>query len=207
MITQDKGKNRENIKLLSPKHSGKISVEEAISKRRSIREFKNEALTLSEISQILWSAYGITNRMGFRTIPSAGALCPLEIYLVAGNTNNLPAGIYKYQPETNTLITIQLGDKRIELCKASLEQECVKDAAIVIIISAVYERTTGRYGQRGIRYVFMEVGHAAQNIYLQSTALNLGTVSIGAFHDDKVKKILNLPEKEEPLLLMPIGKI
>jgi len=200
-------KNQESIKLPPPKFTGELSVEKAILKRKSVREYKDESLTLREISQLLWSAQGIKGTIGFRTVPSAGALYPLEIYLLAGNVKDLPAGIYKYKTDTHELTLILKGDKRTDLCNASLGQECVKDGAVVIIISAVYERTTKKYGQRGLRYVLNEVGHTAQNIYLQATSLNLGTVLVGAFIDDKVKKILNLPDNEEPLGIMPIGKI
>ncbi|MBA3061290.1 MAG: SagB/ThcOx family dehydrogenase, partial [Nitrospirae bacterium] len=98
------------------------------------------------------------------------------------------------------------GDKRTELCNAALDQPSVKDAAAVIVFSAVYKRTTGKYREKGIRYVHIEVGHAAQNIYLQAVSLNLGTVVIGAFDDEEVKKIMNIGDKEQPLYIMPVGK-
>ncbi|MGB9857319.1 MAG: SagB/ThcOx family dehydrogenase [Dictyoglomaceae bacterium] len=195
------------VKLPEPRYKSNVSIEEALLKRRSIRNYKNEPLTLFEISQILWSAQGITDKkMGFRTTPSAGALYPLEIYVVAGKVKDLEAGVYKYRPETHDIILVLKGDKRKELYNASLRQEWVRDAPLIIVISAIFERTTVKYGERGIRYVYMEAGHCAQNIYLQCVSLNLGTVSVGAFHDEEVKKILNLERKEFPLYLMPVGR-
>lgn len=196
----------ETIKLPRPKYESTTSVEKALLKRRSIRQFKDESLTLIEVSQLLWSSQGITNPQGFRTAPSAGALYPLEVYLVAGNVDKLPAGIYKYKPDGHKLKRIAKEDKRAELCKAVLGQRCVKDAPMVMVFSAVYERTTWKYGERGIRYVHIEVGHAAQNVYLQTVSLDLGTVVVGAFSDDKVKKIIGMPATEHPLYIMPVGK-
>jgi SagB-type dehydrogenase family enzyme len=196
----------EIIRLPEPEYDSKTSVEKALLERRAVRDYKDVPLTLAEVGQLLWAAQGITDRRGFRTAPSAGALYPLELYIVAGNVNNLPDGIYKYRPYGHELMRVAQGDKRIELCNAALGQAPVRDAAAVIVFSAVYERTTGKYGQRGIQYVYMEVGHAAQNICLQTASLNLGTVTIGAFYDDTVKRILNMPEKEEPLYIVAVGR-
>jgi len=196
----------ERIKLPEPKYDSKTSVEKALLERRSVRDFTNEPLTLPEISQILWAAQGITSSGGLRTAPSAGALYPLELYVAVGNVNNLQSGIYKYIPQSHELLRIVKGDRRTELCKAALGQSAIKDAPAIIVLSAVYERTTGKYGERGIRYVHIEIGHAAQNVYLQAVSLNLGTVVIGAFDDDRVKKVMNMEDKERPLYLMPVGK-
>lgn len=197
----------EIIKLSKPKYDSKTSVEKTLLERRSIREYKDTPLTIEEVSQLLWSAQGITTPQGFRTAPSAGALYPLELYIVVGKVTNLSAGIYKYKPHSHELMLITKGDKRTELCNAALGQSCIKDGAINIVFSAVYERVTKRYGERGIRYVHMEVGHSAQNVSLQAISLNLGTVVIGAFYDDKVKKVMNMPDEEEPLYIMPVGRV
>jgi|YNPMSStandDraft_1061717.scaffolds.fasta_scaffold05741_5 SagB-type dehydrogenase family enzyme len=195
------------IKLPEPRKKSNTSLEEALLKRRSIREYKEESLSLEEISQILWAGQGITDPQGLRTAPSAGALYPLEIYLNVSNVNNLKEGIYKYNPQNHELIQIKEGDKKIEIYNSGLQQSAIKNAPLIIIISAVFEKTTSKYGERGIRYVYMEAGHCAQNIYLQATALNLGTVTIGAFDDEKIKQILEFKNNEQPLYLMPIGKI
>lgn len=207
------------IKLPAPEKDSETSIEEALLERRSIREYKDEPLTLDEVSQLLWAAQGVTDPRGFRTAPSAGATYPLEVYVVVGNVNNLSEGVYKYKPHEHELVRVAEGDKREELCDAALGQRWVEEGAIVIVFSAVYERTTGRYKTpvrdertgasylRGIRYVHMEVGHAAQNVYLQAESLKLGTVVVGAFSDDKVKKIVNMPEEERPLYIMPVGRV
>jgi SagB-type dehydrogenase family enzyme len=194
------------IKLPEPKIDGKMSVEAALLARRSVREYKNEPLSLEEISQLLWAAQGITGRRMFRTAPSAGALYPLEVYVVAGNVTGLPAGIYKYRMQNHEMVRVGEGDKRSELTSAALGQSCIRSASAVIVFSAVYARTTGKYGERGVRYVHMEVGHAAQNVGLQAVALNLGTVMIGAFLDRDVKRVVQMPEGEEPLYLLPVGR-
>jgi SagB-type dehydrogenase family enzyme len=164
-------------------------------------------LTLVEVSQLLWAAQGINRPGGYRTAPSAGALYPLELYLVSGQVDQLPSGVYRYHPENNSLEQLMLGDFRRELSQAALNQESVQDAPAVILISAIYQRTTGKYGERGIQYVHMEVGSAAENVYLQAVSLNIGTVIIGAFHDDQVKSLLKLDVQEQPLCLLPVGKI
>jgi SagB-type dehydrogenase family enzyme len=141
-----------------------------------------------------------------RTAPSAGALFPLEIYIVAGNVTGLAKGIYKYRPHVHELVKVAGQDVRKELSRAALEQESLRDAPAVIVFSAVIERTSVKYGTRSTRYVQMEVGHAAQNVFLQATALNLGTVVVGAFYDDDVKKVLGMDAKESALYLMPVGR-
>lgn len=202
-----KNKDTNVIKLSEPRYDGNVSIERALKKRRSIREYSNKPLTLTEVSQLLWAAQGKTRSTFGRTAPSAGALYPLEVYLVVGNVTDLSKGIYKYQPENHELLRITNMDKQGDLCSAALGQGCVKDGAVVIVFAAVYERTTQKYGQRGIRYVHIEIGHAAQNVYLQAASLNLGTVVVGAFNDNKVHKIMNMPDEEKPLYIMPVGRI
>jgi SagB-type dehydrogenase family enzyme len=197
----------ETIKLPGPQYDSRSSVESALLERRSIRTFSDEPLTLAEVSQLLWAAQGVTHGRGFRTAPSAGALHPLEIYIVAAKVTGLATGIYKYKPGSHALLRVVEGDKRTDLCRAALNQSAVKNAPVIILFCAVYHRMTVKYGQRGISYVFIEVGHSAQNICLQAVSLGLGTVPMGAFHDDKVKKLLNCEESEEPLYLMPVGKV
>lgn len=190
-----------------------LSTEEAIAFRRSIREYQNRPISIEQLSQLLWATYGVSEtRYGLRTTPSAGATYPLEIYVVIGeervalpDASTLQAGIYKYDPHTHSLRLIKVGDFMEELSKAAVNQRWVKEAAVNIVICAVYERTTRIYGERGYRYVYMEVGHAGQNIYLEATALNLGAVVIGAFHDDWVKSIVNADENEHPLYIVSVG--
>lgn len=200
------GANTE-IRLPAPRLSSNVSIEEALQGRRSIRQYANKPLTLQEVSQLLWSAQGITNERGFRTAPSAGATFPLEIYLMVNNVMGLQRGIYHYIPATNRLRLLHSKDVARDLTRASLGQAMVHEAGAVIIFGAVYERTTQRYGERGIRYVYNEIGHASQNVHLQAVSLDLGTVVIGAFRDEEVEQILNLDPEVRVLYLMPVGKL
>lgn len=195
-----------NVQLPEVRLSSEVSLEEALLQRRSIRDYSGQALTLEEVSQLLWACQGTTADWGGRTAPSAGALYPLEVYLAAGRVDNLDTGVYKYRPHAHDLVKVRDGDVRAELARASLGQSPVRDGAADIVIAAVYERTTGKYGDRGIRYVHMEAGHAAQNVYLQATALDLGTVTIGAFFDDEVREVVGMPGNEEPLYVIPVGR-
>jgi len=192
--------------LPTPFYESETSVEAALLARRSVRDYSGEPLTLAEISQILWAAQGITSDWGGRTAPSAGALYPLEVYLLAVDVNALPAGIYRYKPDDHALKLILEGDQCQALYEAALSQGAVKDAAAAIVLTAIYERTTVKYDQRGIQYAHIEIGSAAQNIYLQAVALDLGTVFIGAFEDDQVRALLQLSDGETPLGIMPIGR-
>jgi SagB-type dehydrogenase family enzyme len=185
---------------------GRVSVESALSGRRSIRSFKTGPLSLAEISQILWATQGVTDYRGLRTAPSAGATYPLEVHLVTTYGAAYPAGIYRYSVGTHRLELVVGGDFRKALCEAALGQDAVAKAPAVVAISAFYDRTTRRYGTRGIRYVDMEAGHAVQNLCLQSVALDLGSVVIGAFQDNAVARILRLRSDERPLYLIPVGR-
>lgn len=198
---------QEVIHLPQPAHNGPVSVEQAILKRRSVRHYKDAPLTLSEISQLLWAAQGITTDRGFRTAPSAGALFPLEVYVAAGNVIQLPAGIYKYNYRDHTIFQRVDRDQRSKLGRAALNQRSIAAAPAVLLICAVYERVTRTYGPRGMPYTFMEVGHAAQNVCLQAVAMGMATVVIGAFRDEEVKAIANLADNEEPVYIIPVGKI
>lgn len=194
------------LKLPEPRLKSEVSVEEAMLERRSVREYTDQPLTIEDASQLLWAAQGITAEWGGRTAPSAGALYPLELYLVVGNVTGLATGVYKYRPENHALVSVKDGDVRADLAAAALNQMAVKEGALEIVIAAAYERVTGKYGDRGVRYVHMEAGHAAQNICLQATALYLGTVTIGAFYDDRVESILSMPPDETPIYVIPVGK-
>ncbi|MEW6034281.1 MAG: SagB/ThcOx family dehydrogenase, partial [Chloroflexota bacterium] len=171
--------------------------------------FRAEAMTLPELSQVLWAAQGVTSaRHGLRTVPSAGATYPLEAFVLVGKhtVDELEAGVYRYDPQANSLGLHREGDLRMELATAALDQSFAARAPACIVICAVYQRTCFRYDRRGERYVHMEAGHAAQNIHLAAVALKLGTVVIGAFDDDEVQKTLGLESQLKPLCLMPLGK-
>jgi len=195
------------IKLPEPSYESKTSVEQALLKRRSVREYRKSPLTVQELSQLLWAAQGITSQDGKRTAPSAGALYPLEVYIAVGDVTGITAGIYKFIPNSHELVVVAENDVREDLSKAALGTAAVGNGAVVIAIAGVYGRTKVKYGERGERYVHMEAGHAAQNIYLQAVSLGLGTVSTGAFYDNQVKQVMNMQKDEEPLYLMPVGRI
>lgn len=194
------------IPLPEPRLESDVSVEETLAQRRSVREYTSEPLTLAELGQLLWAAQGITgeNRR-YRTAPSAGALYPLELYAWVSNVNGLESGVYRYEPSSHALTRHRTTIDTAALTEAALGQTWVEDGAAVLIFSAVYERTTQKYGARGRQYVHMEAGHAAQNVYLQAAALELGTVAVGAFDDAAIKRAVGLADGEVPLYLMPVG--
>jgi SagB-type dehydrogenase family enzyme len=194
------------VKLPAAKLQGTVSIEQTLARRRSVRDYSGKPLTLEELSQLLWAAQGITAAWGARTAPSAGALYPLEVYALAGNVQGLAPGVYRYVPKAHELVLIIAGDLRAQLANAALGQDAVRTAAVDLVITAVPTRTTTKYGERGHRYVLMEVGHAAQNVHLQAVALGLGSVPIGAFDDQKVTTLLNLPKAEAPLYIIPVGR-
>jgi SagB-type dehydrogenase family enzyme len=195
------------IALPEPRYDSHVPVEEALLKRRSIRDYAGGALTLEELAQLLWAAQGITDPTGSRTAPSAGATYPLEVYAVVGDVDGIAGGIYRYEPETHQLLKVVVGDKRKALAKAALDEHFIAQAPASLVITAIYDRTTGHYGLRGVRYVDTEAGHAAQNVHLQAVALNLGTAVVGAFNDSQVAEILRLSDNEVPLYIMPMGRI
>lgn len=194
-------KQSKDISLPPPNLDGVISLEAAIAGRRTCREFAARPLSWAEIGQLLWAANGITNPAnGKRAAPSAGARYPLEFYAV------LPEGLYHYQPASHSLALVSAGDARAELAAATW-QEFIGLAPCTIAISAVFQRTTARYGQRGQdRYVPMDVGHAAENVLLQAVALGLAGCPVGSFDDREVAAALRLPADEIPLYLLPVGK-
>jgi SagB-type dehydrogenase family enzyme len=194
-----------DLKLPEPRLDGAISIEKVLCTRRSVREFSSKPLELQQIAQLAWATQGITGAEAHRTAPSAGGLYALELYIIAANVNGLPAGIYKYEILTHEVISLSEGDTRPRLSRAALEQSSISQAPAIFALAGVYERITKKYGDRGIRYVHMEAGHAAQNLLLQAVALGLGAVLVGAFNDANVKRALGLSKLETPLYLIPVG--
>ena len=187
--------------LPKPVTDGKVSLEKAIATRRSGRSFSDKGLTMAEIGQILWAAQGITDeKAGLRASPSAGALYPLELFVCTSE------GVVRYVPKVHKLETVEKGDKRKALSEAALGQPWVAQAPVVIVIAAVPSRTTAKYGERGLRYILIEAGHAGQNIQLQAVALGLVSVPVGAFSDKDLAKVLSLPEGMSPLYIICIGR-
>jgi SagB-type dehydrogenase family enzyme len=198
-----------------PRKVSFITVEEAILLRKSVREWRDSPITIEQLSMILWASQGVVEEVdGWlrRAAPSAGATYPLEIYVVVGeggvsvgDGGYVEAGVYKYDYRRHSLRLVKSGDFRSDLWQATLRQDWVREAPVSLVICAVYERTTWRYGERGVRYVHIEVGHVGQNVYLMSTALGLGTVAIGAFHDDEVARVVSARRDERPLYVFPVG--
>ena len=193
--------NGETLVLPAPARKGKLSFEEVLAGRRSVRQFADARLTDPEVSQLLWAAQGMTDAEGYRTAPSAGALYPLEVYVATAD------GCFHYEPGRHLLHRNSKDDRRKAIYEAALSQDAVREAPAVFVIAAIYERTEGKYGeQRGARYVHMEAGHAAQNLLLQAVAMGLGAVPIGAFQDSRIQEALRLPAEEQPLYLIPVGR-
>jgi len=194
------------VALPAPMVTGSRSLESTLAARRSVREYQKASLNPGQLAQLLWAAQGFTSADGLRTTPSAGALYPLEVWVVAGAIDDVPPAIYRYDPRRHALGLVSSGDHRAALAAAALGQPCVATAAAVIVLAAVPVRTTAKYGKRGVRYVHMEVGHAAQNVCLEAVALDLGTVVVGAFDDSAVKKVMKLGPAESPVCLLPVGR-
>ena len=189
-----------HLPLPAPRLKGAFSVEEALQRRRSLRKFAPEPLTLEEISQLLWSAQGTTGQGGRRTAPSAGACYPLEVYLVCAE------GLFRYLPGEHALEKTMAEDVRTPLTAKGHTNVPLPAAPIALVFAAVYERTTQRYGERGIRYAHIDLGHAAQNAQLQAEALGLASVALGAFDDDVITQVLHLPADQKPIYVIPFGR-
>jgi SagB-type dehydrogenase family enzyme len=187
------------IKLAKPDLKGSFALEKAIAVRRSRRKFSAKQLTLEQIGQLVWAAQGQDAWKGCRTAPSAGATYPLELFVMTGE------GLFHYLPAKHSLEKLRERDLRGELALAAWGQEFVQAAPLTLVFAAQFSRTTGRYGERGVRYVYMEAGHAAQNVHLEAEALGLGSVAVGAFDDDSVSKVLGLPSELEPIYMVVTG--
>ena len=182
-----------------------LALEQLLARRRSVRDYRDAPLTLQHASALLWAAAGITAPPYLRAAPSAGALYPLQLYLAAGHVESLPAGVYRHRPEQNAIVMLAEGDRCRELADAAFGQSWITKAPLVLAFAAHYARTTWKYRQRGIRYVHIEAGHAAQNALLMAVALDLGAAVVGAFDDARVAGLLALEAEETPLYLMPVG--
>jgi SagB-type dehydrogenase family enzyme len=200
------GGDNGEIPLPKPRLESRVSVEEALLKRRSVRDFAAAPLTIVEVGQLLWAAQGVTSASGQRAAPSAGALYPLELYVVAGQVTGLAAGVYRYIPKNHTLVPVTSSDRRAALSKGAWKHHSITDAPATLVFSGVFTRTTRKYGGRGVRYVYMDAAHAAENVYLQAVALDLATFIIGGFDDGLVAQAVSLAAGEEAVALMPLGR-
>ena len=198
--------NMETISLPEPSLEGDISLEKTLKDRRSVRSYSDKTISAGIISQLAWAAQGISDRVNnFRTAPSAGATYPIELYFVVSDGHEPGEGVYRYDPGDHALDRVHSQDMRRDIYQMSLQQDPIIDAPVVLVITGVLERTAQRYGERAERFMYMEAGHVSQNIYLQSTALELGTVAIGAFDDEGIMELMELEDGEYPLYIMPVG--
>ena len=208
------------IPLPSPELDSAYSIEQALLNRQSVRSYTNEALSLADLAQLLWACLGIRKvqtverggkemQFRFRTTPSAGALYPLELYVLVKRVEGLEAGLYHYLPgpgkDEHSLKLLRAGEQSAELADAALGQSCITDSAANLIIAGVIERTATKYGKRARRYVQIEVGHAAQNVCLQAPGLGIGVVMLGAFDDDDMREFVGEPV--EPFYILSVGKL
>jgi SagB-type dehydrogenase family enzyme len=199
---------QDSFTLPQPAYDGDISVERAIKERRTVRSFRPDSLSIAQLSQLLWAAQGTTDvRRGLRAAPSAGALYPLDIYVVVGKggVEALAAGVYRYRPANHSLEVVDKEDRRKDVAHAALTQMWIATAPVIFVITAEYERITSKYGERGIRYAHIEVGHVGQNIFLQAEALKLAAGIVGAFRDASVATAVKALKGQEPLIIIPVG--
>ena len=198
----EKGEVMKEITLPAAKTTGQMPLEEAIQKRKSVRKYSQKELTLEQVAQILWAAYGANPRAKnfvARNVPSAGGIFPMTVYLLDRN------GVYRSQPLIHSLALVKEGDKRKELSEAALGQGCIKQGSVDLGITSDVAKCAQRYGDRAQRYTDIEAGHIGQNVSLEAVSLGLGTVMIGAFNDEAVKDVLSIPDNESPLYIIPVG--
>lgn len=195
------------VPLPTPVFDGGVSIEHALAAHRTIRRFSGTPLRLAELGQLLWAAQGVTHKAGYRTAPSAGALYPLELFVIAGNVDELTPGIYRYRPARHDITRHIPGDQRGRIALAALQQDWIAEAPAILVLTSVRVRTSTKYGLRSDRYIAMEAGHAAQNVYLQCVGLGIATALVGAFDDDVVRDVLDLGRGFTPLAIMPLGHV
>ncbi len=205
-----RARGEENISLPVPSFKGKVSVEEALKARRTHRSFDSRALTLGQLSQVLWGAYGVSAKQygrHLKTAPSAGALYPIDLYAVVGEggAGSLVAGVYHFRPEDHSLGLIQRGDLRSAVAAGALHQMWLARAPVVLVITGQYARSSVKYGPRGVLYTHIEAGCVGQNIFLQAEALGLKSGIVGAFKNQRIIKTIGCPPDHDPLLIMPVG--
>ena len=199
------------IPLPKPRFEKGLDFWTILKKRRSIRDYQTGSLSLVELAKLLWATQGITGGTispWYRTVPSAGALHPIDTYLVINRVEEVPAGIYFFQVEDFSLQEKRTGDFSRPIASAALGQEMALTAAVVFVWVAVINRCRQKYRQRAYRYIYLDCGHIGQNLYLAATAMNLGCCTIGAFFDDEVNALLEIDGQEETTIyLATIGKI
>jgi SagB-type dehydrogenase family enzyme len=196
--------DQSRIALPEPDFKGAL-LEEAIEKRRSERDYSEKEISLAEASMLLWAGGGITDEHGFRTAPSAGALYPIDIYLVPNRVENASCGVYRYMPDEHELVLVKEGEFSEGFYNASYGQKHIRDAALLIVMVSTPERTTSKYGEIGKAYILIEAGHIAQNILLEGTSLGIKTTPVGGFEREKADDIIGL-EEGKSIYMITVGK-
>ncbi|MDH7507704.1 MAG: SagB/ThcOx family dehydrogenase, partial [Candidatus Thermoplasmatota archaeon] len=197
----------EKILLEKPQILSKSTLFDMLKKRKSIRDFSDKPLSMIQLSYLLWASTGMQRKeygYEFRTAPSAGALYPIETYLVVNKVENINPGVYHYAIKEHILEKLKSGDFSIDVARAALDQFMCAKAAVVFVWSAVFNRSKCKYGQRAYRYIYLDAGHIAQNLALASTSLELGCCHIGAFYDDEVNKIIGVDGNNESVIYMSV---
>lgn len=199
---QAQTKAGERIALPAAAREGGMPLQEALAKRRSIRDFVDKPIGDRELGQLLWAAQGANRPDGHRTAPSANALYPLELYVATAK------GFFHYDPREHQLERRAEGDLRPAIAKAARGQKHVPVSTALFVFTAVFERMEKRYAQqpqRGSNFVYVEAGHAAQNLLLQVVALNLGAVPMGGFDEGQLQEALSLPKDHKPIYMVAVG--
>ena len=194
-------------KNIYEEHNDKLNISDIFKKRRSIRIFQENTIELNQISYLLWASTGINRVEGnfaFRTAPSAGALYPIETYLLINNCQQLDHGIYHYNIQDHVLEQIKAGDFSVSFAETALDQRMVVLAPIVFVWTAIFQRSKWKYQQRTYRYVYLDAGHIAAHLSLAAIGLGLGSCQIGAFYDNEINDLLNIDGKEESVLYLSV---
>ncbi len=199
----------ERFELEKPDRNGGGPLYSLLQHRRSERNYKTAAVSAAGLSQVLWSAQGVTLRTEhhqFRTAPSAGGLFPIETYCIINNVEGFKPGVYHYQVPIHALVLVKEGNFGLELARAALGQKMLRDASFNLVWSAVIERSKWKYEQRAYRYIYLDAGHIAQNAALAAVACGLGSCQVGAFFDDEVDKIIGADgEREFSIYMTSVG--
>jgi SagB-type dehydrogenase family enzyme len=193
------------VKLGEPDISGGRPLFEVLQSRRSRRNFTREPIAFQDLTQLAWAAQGATARMQhllLRTAPSAGALYPVETYLVANRVADFDPGVYHLNIPDWSLEAVRLGDFGTHIANAALGQEIARDCAVTFCFSIVVERSKWKYKQRGYRYMYLDAGHIGQNLSLAAESLGLGCCMIGAIFDDEVNALIGADGKEETAIYL-----
>ena len=195
------------IALHPPVPNGSTSIDEALKRRKSIRQFSTKSLNEKQLSYLLWASTGVQRQEGeheFRTAPSAGALYPIETYLVVSSVEDIPQGVYHYSIGSHALEELNAGDFRRAITIAAMGQRMCMEATVVFIWTAIFQRSKWKYGQRAYRYVYLDAGHIAENLALSATSIGIGSCHIAAIFDDEVNEILGVDGSDESAIYMTV---